>query len=340
MTGERDALLCPACRASADRQGDGYDCRACGRRFPILHGIPDFRLGPDRYLSLEAEREKAAHLHEFGRRSNLSELVAEYYRITDDVPAEMVRRFAGYVLSGEVRGREMLPKIAGAPGERIVDVGCGSGGLVAAAAAAGFRVTGVDIALRWLVIAAKRLEEAGCSARLICADIERPPFPVASFDSAAAIDLIEHLAGPDEALAEISALLVEGGRIGLTAANRYTIARYPLAGLFGVGFLPPGLRRRYVTLRRGLDTLRYVTPVSPRSLGRALAGAGFTDIRADPLEISAARNLTGLTGLVRPVHEGLRTAPILRPLLMAIGPAFEMVAHVTARSETKEGLLA
>ncbi len=68
------------------REG-AYGCAKCRQSYPILFGIPDFRLQGDRYLSLEDERAKASKLHAFAEDHDFRELVAFYYSITDDVPA-------------------------------------------------------------------------------------------------------------------------------------------------------------------------------------------------------------------------------------------------------------
>ena len=150
------AYLCPACRTSVVQQAAGWHCAACDRTYPILCGIADFRLAPDAYLSLADERAKALRLHEFAQGHTFDETVAEYYRITDDVPPDMALRFAAYVRAGVARGAGVLGRL-GPAGGPLLDVGCGAGGLVVAAAMTGQQVTGLDIALRWLVIAQKRL---------------------------------------------------------------------------------------------------------------------------------------------------------------------------------------
>lgn len=314
------------------RESAAYRCDACGRSYPILCGIADFRLAPDRYLSLEAERAKAAHLHGYSRGRSFAQTVAEYYRITDDVPPGMARRYADYVLSGEARGAAFLHRLvpdAGADGGALplLDAGCGAGGLVAAAARAGRPVCGLDIALRWLVIAAKRLEEEGLVADLVCADIAHPPFADAAFDAVAAVDLFEHLPDGPAAAGSILHLLRPGGRLLATAANRHTLAPHPVAGLWGVGFLPAGLRRRYVTARRGLDTTRYLTLVSPRALRRLLARAGFDRIRVDAMAVAPLATGTVLRRFAVTGYLAVRRVPVLNRLLLRIGPVFELVAR-------------
>lgn len=319
--------LCPACRSAVIRQDPGWHCAACARVYPILFGIADFRLAPDRYLSLAEERAKAARLHDFAQDHTFDQTLAEYYRITDDVPPDMARRFADYVRAGVARGQGVLDRLG--PGEApLLDAGCGAGGLVVAAARAGQQVTGLDIALRWLVIAQKRLAEAGLTAELICADIAAPPLPAASFSRIAASDLFEHLPDPARGAQSLRRLARPGARLFVASANRFTLARYPLAGLWGVGFLPLRLRRAYVIRRRGLDTLRHAAPTAPGHLARLLRAAGFARIRALPLALPAGRQEEG-SGLQRAallVYKRLRTLPCARDVMTLIGPAFELTA--------------
>lgn len=322
---------CPACQTTVARQETAWHCPACARKYPILFGIADFRLAPDRYLSLADERAKAALLHAFAQGHTFDETLAEYYRITDDVPSDMALHFAAYVRAGVARGHGVLDQL-GAEGP-LLDAGCGAGGLLVAAAEAGQQVTGIDIALRWLVIAQKRLAEAGATADLICADIAASPLPPESFARIAATDLFEHLPDPVLGARALRHLARPGARLIVTGANRFTLARYPLAGLWGVGFLPAGLRRAYVIRRRGFDTLRHAVLISPGQMARLLRAAGFGGVRACAIAVPAGR--TGPSSLQMraiSIYKRLRTVPLAREALTLIGPAFEITA--TAAEET------
>ena len=331
--------LCPACRSPVQRQSGAWHCAACGKTYPILFGIADFRLAPDPYLSLADERAKAARLHAFAQGHSFAETVAEYYRITDDVPPAMARRFAAYVHAGAARGQGVLDRLggpdpgvgpdAGPDAGPLLDAGCGAGGLVLAAAGAGQDVTGLDIALRWLVIARKRLDEAGVQADLVCADIAAPPFAPGRFARITAIDLFDHLPDQTGSAQTLHALLRPGGRLFASGANRYTLAPYPLAGLWGVGFLPTGLRRRYVIWRRGFDTLRHARLTAPQGLAGLLRRAGFGGLRLRALDIPPDRMQTGsrLEKFTLRLYRHLRTVPVIRGLMVLTGPAFEIQAQ-------------
>tara|TARA_R110002051_G_scaffold146786_2_gene219557 strand:- start:32958 stop:34016 length:1059 start_codon:yes stop_codon:yes gene_type:complete len=323
--------VCPRCRTAVKRHGAAHVCGRCEAQYPILCGIPDFRLASDRYLTLDQERAKAARLHDYSQTHSFAETVAEYYRITDDVPSGMVAHFSDYVIAGEARGRTMLEELplSGTELSGLLDAGCGAGGTVAAAARAGQAVTGIDIALRWLVIAQKRLTEEGLVGELVCADIANPPFADAVFDRISAADLFEHLPDPAAGARSIRSLLVPGGRLYATGANRFTLAIYPPAGLWGVGFLPTSLRQRYVVWRRGLDTLRFLAMQSPAGLAQQLATAEFTGIRTGPMTISPDRGLSfgAPKRFALGVYRRLCAIALSRLVLLRVGPIFEITAQ-------------
>src|SRR5262249_29052453 len=81
-------LVCAACRSSVTFGADACSCAGCSRRYPIVHGIPDFRLEDGPYLSIEADRRKALHLAEASATRSFEALVHYYYSITPDDPPD------------------------------------------------------------------------------------------------------------------------------------------------------------------------------------------------------------------------------------------------------------
>ena len=319
--------VCPACQGGLESIEIGYHCSPCNKSYPILCGIPDFRLSSDRYLSLSDERKKAQYLHDFGREHTLNALVEEYYRITDDVPQNSAKQFAAYVLNGEARGAEILGALPSTIGN-CLDIGCASAGTILAAKRRGINITGVDIALRWLVIGAKRLSEVGLTGNLVCADAAALPFRPNQFDTVIAADFLEHIEDPAQAISALNLQLAPEGIIYFSAANRYTLAPYPLAGMWGVGFLPDKLRRQYVLARKRVDTLRNATLMSPSILSRLVEREGLTIISRAPLSIppNAASLATIRSSLIK-IYRALRKIPVVRELMLLLGPAFEVVAQ-------------
>lgn len=314
------AFCCPTCRGPVSSRPDAYHCAACRADFPILHGIPDFRLRSDRYLTLVEEREKAARLAEFARTHSFTELLAFYYSITDDVPPELAGQYAGYAAAGPERAGAVLADLAPfQAGDLLLDVGCGAGGMMIAAARQGIEAVGVDIALRWLVIARKHLESYGLEARLVCADAEALPFADGGFTHVAAVDVVEHARDPDALVAECGRQLAEGGRLWISATNRLWLGPHPSVGLWAAGWLPASLRTERLIRLRGVDSLRFVHLLSPFRVMRACRECGLRLLSRRPRAVSGG-------GALHQTYARLSRTPGFSAVLFAAGPAFQLIA--------------
>lgn len=318
-------LVCPKCKKDIEKNQRFYRCMACNIDYPVLFGIADFRLRSDRYLTLEQERLKAGRLFEKGMQSSFEELLEFYYRITDDVPEELAIRYQAYVLNAPAQAKSTVAALSPESNATLLDVGCGSGGLLLAAANHYQCVAGIDIALRWLVIAQKRLEEAGVSCTLICADVESLPFKEGSFNHVVAGDLLEHVYDIKPALKEITSQLPIGGKLWLSASNRYFIGPNSLTRIWGIGLLPKTLRTWLLLKIRGVDSLRFTNLVSPLYI-KSLLADGYDLLRAGPrnVEFDASLNYPFQDRLLISIYRKLIKFAPLRFLLLLFGPAFEM----------------
>lgn len=321
--------VCPACRGDILRGADSYQCRRCGRTFPIIFDIPDFRLDSDAYLDLESERAKAAKLAERAPHLSFSELVDYYYSITDDVPATLASTYKRSIMNGPEHLLALADDLDDDDGT-LLDAGCGSGSLLVALADSRRPVIGLDIALRWLVLCRKRLQEAGLYRQLVCADILQPPFRERSVAAVAGIDLIEHTRDIELAARALAALVRPGGRLWLTVSNRYTVGPHPATRLWAVGYLPRRFAGRVSNALRGVDSLRHVQLTTPRQVASALKRSGFG------LENVQPRRISGNVRLRPPPFERaligayrlLCRRPLSRRLLVWIGPVSEIVARI------------
>ena len=320
-------FVCPACREPVGQTDSTFSCVSCRNSYPILFGIPDFRLRGDQYLSLPEERAKAAKLHDFGRAHSLRELIGYYYSITDDVPAHLEPQFAHYALNAEARSSAALKALAPTGGRSLLDLGCGSGGSLVGGERLFSDRTGVDIALRWLVIAQKRLEECGSSATLVCADAEALPFERDTFSHILASDLLENTRLPSAAIASACSALETCGRIYISSTNGRWVGPHPATGVWAAGFIPKALRVSLMQRRHGVDILRAVSFINPGSVRRMARAVGLRQVEARPLqpEMGQLANRSALFRLFARAYSVLATAPVLRTVLLHAGPVFQTI---------------
>ncbi len=154
-----------------------------------------------------------------------------------------------------------------APGDRVLDVGCGDGAFTQALVTAGARPIGVDVAAEAL----RRARARNPDVELVLADGEptqdppgsRFPLPAASFDVVWAGELIEHVRDPAALIDDLRRLLAPTGLLLVSTPDH-----------------PVGLRLRLALSRSAFerhfdprsDHLRFFTA---RTLALLIEDAGF-----------------------------------------------------------------
>ena len=112
----------------------------------------------------------------------------------------------------------LLRMLAVKKGERVLDLACGQGFFSTLCAQAGAKVTGVDIAPALIAKAhesAKATEASvpsGSSLSYVTASADATGLPSAAFDAGIIVLALENIARTQETLAELSRVLVAGGR--------------------------------------------------------------------------------------------------------------------------------
>jgi 2-polyprenyl-3-methyl-5-hydroxy-6-metoxy-1,4-benzoquinol methylase len=176
----------------------------------------------------------------------------------------------------------------------VLDVGCSSGYLATPLAAAGVRVSGIE-----LDAPAADAARASCSGGVLVGDIESMelPFEPASFDAIVCGDLVEHLRDPASALARLQPLLRPSGRLVLSTPN---VANWAMR----LSLL--GGRWRYTD--RGILDRTHVHLFTRKTLTETVEAAGY---RVVELDHTAPVPVVGTPAVERAAHTVSRVRPSL-----------------------------
>ena len=113
----------------------------------------------------------------------------------------------------------LLAEIRAAPGERVLDVGCGPGATalpLAAAVGPRGQVTGIDISEPMLGLLRRRIAERGiANLATLLADAQTHAFPPASFDLVTSRFGVMFFADPAAAFRNLAGALRPGGRLAM-----------------------------------------------------------------------------------------------------------------------------
>ena len=199
----------PALRLKASESAGGdvisgrIECDACGTNYPIVSGLPHLvswqKLSPEALASRAREREAR-------------DADSDHYDST--------------ISSGHhaIEVKAIVSALRPRRGEKVVDLGAGTGRLTVALALTGARVIACDLSPRSLLINRRKCEEARVGERVIhvVADACRLPIRDSAADKLGSGMLLEHIFPADErkrCVDEIHRVLRDGGRMALTAYN-------------------------------------------------------------------------------------------------------------------------
>ena len=170
------AWSCPRCRGALEPGAGRWTCRGCGAVLPGLAGHPR---PADGRRPLPRERRRLGVRPDARRRLRPARLPGPARPLFRTLARDHARPEApadhahpDRPRAGATLGRALGDSRRGP----VLDLGCGTGSFLAAAGRELPDVGGVDIAMRWLLVARKRLDEEGLGrVPLACACAEGLP---------------------------------------------------------------------------------------------------------------------------------------------------------------------
>lgn len=308
---------------------EGYECAACRRFYPLIFGIPDFRVSPPPHFDRMRDLETARALVEAEHELDFEALLHLYYRLRPEASEELHETHMAHLAGEEDQARAALELIEEArppgPGETVLEVGCGLGQYLAVAAERADHAMGVDLSLPFLVLTRKRLSGR---AQVAAAEAECLPFADATFAAVIAADVIEHLTDHQRAVEEMGRVLMAGAPLFLSTPNRFSLMPEPHVGLWGVGYLPRPWANRYVRRRRGIfyDDVRLLSAAALRRILRAHF-PGSARVLIPGLSLRQLDRFSALKRRLAKLYLALRRVPVVRNVFYLFGPFFHVLAE-------------
>ena len=214
---------------------------------------------------------------------------APSFALVDRTPAD-VQAMMLSVLDrlADLRGIQRVREIGRAAldirrGQRLLDAGCGVGEearVLARLAGPDGEVTAIDLSTALVAAAARR--DRGSGVHYAVGDITALDFPDEAFDRVRSERVLQHLAEPDLAVAELARVTAPGGRVCLIDTDWQS---------FLVEGMPEDIFRELQRLGRERGRGR----PSGRLLRGQLVRAGLTDVIAEPVPIPMTDRTTAET---------------------------------------------
>jgi SAM-dependent methyltransferase len=184
-----EVFTCPSCGGGLVAQDHVLACEACGRRYPVVGGIPRFveHLGGGQAQVQEAFDYEHRRFHDSEHTLFGSQLVDQFLANVD-LPAEFFR------------------------GRRCVDIGCGSGRWTYALAELGAEVVAVDLTSGGVESLYGELGDRP-NVTIAQADIFALPFAPETFDFVMSWGVLHHTPSTKQAFDRIVPLVRPGGTL-------------------------------------------------------------------------------------------------------------------------------
>ena len=331
-------FVCPLCHGCLSVSAQEYDCGKCQKKYPLHAGIPDFRVFPDPYLDFEEDRERTEIVLAGLEKYELEKLLEYYWSFSDITPENLRAKFVRSAMLGEERSRQTLNLLENTVSgkinkKRVLEIGSGTGNFMVAAAGNCGQIIGTDIAMRWLHLSRRRFMDKGLPIpALVCCCAEFLPFGDESFDLVTSTSTVEFVSDQLKVIGESYRVLKSDGAMHLSSVNRFSVAKEPYSYLWGVGFLPAGLRAQYVRWRS--NAVYKANTLSYRQI-KDLTNGPFSDMVTLLPDISASSlaSMPQFTRFQIYIYRILKKIPLFSLVLRHLGPGWDIFLRKNPHQE-------
>jgi SAM-dependent methyltransferase len=323
-----DLLCCPLTHSALEAGETAYFSPTSGRAYPLVCGIPDFRVDAAPAFDVNKDRYLATLLEQHERHLSFEQLLDYYYMLnpeaSSDLHAVHMAHFAVEQEQAETAFDLLAKRRTLRQDAAVLDLGCGLGQYLKTASQRVDTVVGIDLSVAQLVLARKHLAESGYTPLLLAAQAERLPLRSETFSAATAADTIEHLHDPPSALAEVKRVLASGAGFFLSTPNRFSLTPEPHVGIWGLGYWPRGWAASYVQrkLGRSYEDIRLLGFWGLRRMLRDCFGETAAVLLPDPGSAEMQSFSPGKQLLAR-FYRRVRQVPGLRLPLYIVAPYFQ-----------------
>lgn len=198
-------LACPICKSDVRLESDQLTCVNCRMKYRIDNGIPVMLNEKEIHKAQERDQRKY-----FDREFS----TYQKYRLENWRTSYIKRIFDALEIKSSLENRDDL----------YLDIGVGgSGYTVIEAAKKGVKSIGIDLSSVGMQQAKELAREQGVEnlCQFVISSAEDLPFKERTFSKISSIAVLEHLSDDKQAIAEISRVITERGRIFITVPNTY-----------------------------------------------------------------------------------------------------------------------
>src|SRR6185295_1792477 len=292
---------------------------------------PDLRVNVPAWIDFDRDRAEALRLADQAASRTAADLAREVFRARPNWSDARVELRTSQVMGGPPRARKeidgWLAPVVAARGT-VVEIGCGTGGLLAALPR-GKTAVGLDVSLVWLVVAERLLEQHGRSRPALAAAVaEALPLAERSVGSIVALDVIEHVGDLPQALREIDRVAAPGAALACSTLNRFSLAAEPHVGVWGGGWLPRRWQPTWVRWRTG-DEYKYVRLMSAAETARCFSAHTSFMVRAEvpPVPDEEIERFGRRRAWLAGWYNRLHAVTWLRRPFLFVGPFFRIVGR-------------